>query len=66
MMKLNDKHELLINVMVDSFGSYDFFNKFSELSDKTITFLKPSINFRVFEEDKALGIKSKLKPKQCI
>lgn len=49
-MRVNNKHELLINVMSDSFGTYDFFNKFSELSDKTITFLKPSINFRIFEE----------------
>ncbi len=66
MQKINTKHQLNINVLVDHYNTYEFFNKLSELSDQTQSFLKPNINFRIYSEKVAKGIKAEIKPKQCI
>ncbi len=66
MQKISNKHNLMINVLVDHYNTYEFFNRLGELSDQTLSFLKPSIYFRIFPEKVAKGIKADVKPKQCI
>lgn len=57
---------MLVNLMIDSFHSYEFLSKLGDLSSEALQFLRPQIYFRIFTEKLARGIKGKIKEKQCI